>query len=224
MDSDGNEARAAGAAQASGPGRATTVLVALPEWATAEDLAVAYPALGDEQIEAFRRFGVERTVAAGEVLFRRQDPHFAMYVILEGRVAIIDDFGGPHERALVEHGPRGFTAEYTLLTEQASYLSAVAVEPARLIEVKPSWLRELMAQDEALSDLILRALLRRRAFLIGLHRGLRIIGSSYSADSRRLLEFTARNQIPHCWVDVERTPSPRPCSGTSRSRRTRRRW
>ena len=203
MDSDGNRARAAGAAQASGPGRATTVLVALPEWATAEDLAVAYPALGDEQIEAFRRFGVERTVAAGEVLFRRQDPHFAMYVILEGRVAIIDDFGGPHERALVEHGPRGFTAEYTLLTEQASYLSAVAVEPARLIEVKPGWLRELMAQEEALSDLILRALLRRRAFLIGLHRGLRIIGSSYSADSRRLLEFTARNQIPHCWVDVE---------------------
>jgi thioredoxin reductase (NADPH) len=61
-----------------------------------------------------------------------------------------------------------------------------------------------MAQEEMLSELILRALLRRRAFMIGLRTGLSIIGSSYSADSRRLLEFTARNQIPRSWVDVER--------------------
>jgi hypothetical protein len=90
MDSDGNKARAAGAAQASGPGRATTVLVALPEWATAEDLAVAYPALGDEQIEAFRRFGVERTVAAGEVLFRPESTSRASAVI-HSRVDDLED-------------------------------------------------------------------------------------------------------------------------------------
>jgi len=40
--------------------------------------------------------------------------------------------------------------------------------------------------------------------MIGEHLGLRIIGSSYSSDARRLLEFTARNRIPHSWVDVER--------------------
>ena len=38
--------------------------------------------------------------------------------------------------------------------------------------VKPGWLRELMAQEEALSELILGALLRRLALMIGLHRGL----------------------------------------------------
>jgi thioredoxin reductase (NADPH) len=203
VGSHDNEARAAGAAPASHPRRATTVLVNAPEWATAEDVAVAFPPLGAEQIEAFRRFGVERMVAAGEVLYRRQDPHFAMYVILEGRVAIIDDFGGAHERVLVEYGPGGFVGEYNLLTGQASYMSAVAAEPTRLVEIKPGRLRELMAQEERLSELILRALLRRRTALIGLHRGLSIIGSSYSADARRLLEFTARNQIPRSWVDVE---------------------
>ena len=204
MSTDGNQARAAGAAQVSGPERATTVLVDIPEWVmTAEDVAVAFPTLGDEQIEAFRRFGAERAVAAGEVLRRRQDPHSDMYVILEGRVAIIDDFGGPQERALVEYGPGGVAGEYTLLTGQAAYLSAVAVEPTRLIEIKPGGLRELMAQEETLSELILGALLRRIAVMIGLHTGLSIIGSSYSADARRLLEFTARNQIPHSWVDVE---------------------
>ena len=180
------------------------MLVDAPEWATAEDVAVAFPALSDEQIEAFRRFGAERMVGAGEVLYRRQDPHFAMYVILGGRVAIIDDYGGAQERALLEYGPGGFVGEYNLLTGQASYMSAVAAEPTRLIEIKRGPLRELMAQEETLSELILRALLRRRTALIGLHRGLSIIGSGYSADARRLLEFTARNRIPHSWVDVER--------------------
>jgi len=199
--------RAARAAQVSAPRRATTVLVDLPGWVTADDLAVAFPALGDEQIEAFRQFGAERAVAAGEVLYRRQDPHSALYVILEGRVKIIDDFGGPHERGIVEYGPGVFVGEYNLLTGQSAYGSAVAVAPGRLIEVQPARLQELMAQEETLSELILRALLRRRAFIISLRMGVSIIGSSYSADARRLLEFTARNQIPRHWVDVEHDPA-----------------
>ena len=204
MGSYDTEAPPVSVAPDSGPERATTVLVDLPEWVTAEDQAVAFPPLGGEQIEVFRRVGTERAAAAGEVLYRRQDPHPALYVILEGRVRIIDDYGGAHERGIVEHGPGGLVGEYNLLTGQAAYLSAVAVAPARLIEIRPGPLRQLMAQEETLSELILRALLRRRAFMIGLRTGVSIIGSSYSADARRLLEFTARNQIPHSWIDVER--------------------
>jgi thioredoxin reductase (NADPH) len=171
---------------------------------TTDEDAVAFPELSDEQIGVLRRFGLERAVGAGEILYRRQDASFALFVILEGRVAVVDDYGGAHERVMVESGPRHLVGEYNLFTEQASYMSVVAREATRLVEIKPGRLRELMAAEEALGDLILRALLRRRELLIGEHVGLRIIGSSYSADSRRLLEFTARNRIPHSWVDVER--------------------
>jgi len=204
MSGDGNGARAAAVTPLSGPERAATLLVDLPRWVTAEDIAAAFPRLGGERIEAFRRFGTERAAAAGEALYRRHDPHPALYVILEGRVRIIDDFGGPHERGIVEYGPGVFVGEYNQLTGEAAYLSAVAVAPARLIEVQQGRLQELMAQEETLSELILRALLRRRAFMIGLRTGVSIIGSSHSADARRLLEFTARNQIPHSWIDIER--------------------
>src|SRR5215472_16287576 len=64
-----NGARAADVAPPSGPERAMTALVDLPGWATADDLAVAFPVLGDAQIEVFRRFGTERTAAAGQVLY-----------------------------------------------------------------------------------------------------------------------------------------------------------
>jgi thioredoxin reductase (NADPH) len=207
VDSRDNEARAVGPVPTSGPKKPVTVLIEIPEWVTAEDEAVAFPALGDEQIEACRCFGVERAVPAGEVLSRRQVPLHAMYVILEGAVQIIDDLGGAHESARLEYGPRGVVAEYNLLTGAATDMAAVTVEPSRLIEIKRDRLRDLMAREEALGELILRALLRRRELLIGLHWGLRIIGSSYSVDARRLLEFTARARIPHSWLDVERDPA-----------------
>jgi hypothetical protein len=60
--------------------------------------------------------------AAGEILYRQQDASFALLVILKGRIAVIDDFGGAHERVVVEHGPRMFTGGYNLLAGRASFL------------------------------------------------------------------------------------------------------
>jgi thioredoxin reductase (NADPH) len=65
-------------------------------------------------------------------------------------------------------------------------------------------LRELVSQDPALGDLVLRAYLIRRSILIELGVGLRIIGSRFSPDTKRLLEFAARNLLPHRWIDLER--------------------
>ena len=43
--------------------------------------------------------------------------------------------------------------------------------------------------------------------LIGLGGGLRIVGSRFSPDTRRLREFAARNRLPHRWIDVEDDPA-----------------
>src|SRR5207244_3536150 len=48
-----------------------------------------------------------------------------------------------------------------------------------------------------------RAYLLRRSMLIGLGAGLRIVGSRYSPDFRRLREFASRNRLPHRWIDLE---------------------
>jgi hypothetical protein len=48
------------------------------------------------------------------------------------------------------------------------------------------------------------AFVARRALLIGLAAGLRLVGSRLSPDTLRLREFLARNRIPHGFVDVER--------------------
>ena len=101
------------------------------------------------------------------------------------------------------HGPGRFLGELSLLTGQAALLTAVVHEPGQVLAVPVERLRELVSQDPALGDLVLRAYLIRRSILIELGVGLRIIGSRFSPDTRRLLEFAARNLLPHRWIDLE---------------------
>jgi thioredoxin reductase (NADPH) len=58
-------------------------------------------------------------------------------------------------------------------------------------------------QEPEFGELVLRACLVRRTLLISLGAGLRIVGSRYSPDTRRIRELAARNRIPHVWIDVE---------------------
>jgi thioredoxin reductase (NADPH) len=167
-----------------------------------------YPRLSDEQIAALSAHGERRRAEAGEVLFHEGDERYDFYVVLDGRVAILQ--GGDQiddETLIAVHGPQRFLGELSLLTGQAAFFSAVALEPSELLVVPVERLRDLVTQDTALGDLILRAYLIRRELLIGLGVGFRIVGSHFSPDARRLREFAARNRLPHRWIDVEDDPA-----------------
>ena len=142
----------------------------------------------------------------GEVLYREGDTGVDFIVIGAGSVAVVEG-SGDAERELGVHGPRRFLGELGLLTGQPSFTGAVVREAGEVLEVPVEELRELVAGDPELGDLLLRAFLSRRWMLIGLGAGLRVVGSRYSTDLRRLREFLARNRIPHAWVDLERDPS-----------------
>jgi thioredoxin reductase (NADPH) len=163
----------------------------------------AFPVLSPSQIEMLSAYGEERTVEAGEVLFRVGDSAYDLLLILEGSAEVIHDFGGPDERVIVEHTAGRFLGEYNLLTGQAAYLTAVVKTAGRVVAITPARLREVIAQQADLSELILRTLLLRRGLLIGEGVGMRVVGSRFSRDTRRILEFCARNRFPHSFMDVE---------------------
>jgi thioredoxin reductase (NADPH) len=168
--------------------------------------STAFPLLTDEQIELVGRLGQERTFEDGEIIFSPGDPTTEFRVVLEGRIAILDDHGRPDERLIVEHGPRSFLGEFNAISGQPPLLTAIAREAGRLLAVPLQELRALIASEASLSNVILGALLARRALLLQENVGARIIGSRYSPDTRRLLEFAARNRLPHAWIDVETDP------------------
>ncbi len=162
----------------------------------------AFPRLSEAQLQSLSKRGERRATQAGEVLFRAGDEHYDFHVVLEGKVAVVEDYGG-QERVIAEHGPGRFLGELGLLAGQAAFFTAVVREPGEVLVVPVPALRELVAQDPGVGDLVLRAYLLRREMLIGLGAGFRIIGSRYSPDCGRLREFAARNRLPHRWIDLE---------------------
>ncbi len=162
-----------------------------------------YPCLDDAQIEALSAEGHRQQTQAGEVLIREGEEHYDFFVVLAGKVADIEGFGGD-ERVIGVHGPRRFLGELSLITGQAAFCTAQVREPGEVLRVPVDRLKAVVAQDSTLGDLILKAYLSRRSLLIGRGIGLRIIGSRFSPDTRRLREFAARNRIPYQWVDLER--------------------
>jgi thioredoxin reductase (NADPH) len=165
----------------------------------------AYPRLGELQIDALSRDGERRRTEAGEVLFRQGERDYDFFVVLEGKVLVCDG-DGPDARVIAVHGAGRFLGELSLLSRQAAFFTAVGAEPGEVLVVPVERLRERVLLDPALGDLILRAYLLRRERLIGLGAGLQIVGSHYSPEARRLREFTARNRLPHRWIDLEEDP------------------
>jgi thioredoxin reductase (NADPH) len=163
----------------------------------------AFPRLSEDQLATLEPRGKRRRTQLGEVLFREGDERYDFFVVLAGKVAAIDRYGQPDERLIAVHGERRFLGELGLLSGQAAFFSAVVREPGEVLVVGVERLRALIAEDTALGDLILRAYFVRRELLIGIGAGLRIIGSPFSPDTRRLREFVARNRLPHRWIDLE---------------------
>jgi thioredoxin reductase (NADPH) len=166
----------------------------------------SYPRLSDEQIEELAVRGERRATQAGDILFREGQLECDFFVIAAGKVAVVEGFGGD-EQLIGLHGRGRFLGEASLLTGEASFVTAVVREAGEVIAVPVDQLRQRVAEDPELGDLILRAFLLRRWMLIGQGTGLRIVGSRYSPDTRRLREFAARNRLPHRFVDLEEDES-----------------
>ena len=141
-----------------------------------------------------------------EVLFREGDRDCQFFVVLAGMVASVEGYGTAEESVISVHGRGRFLGELSLLTGEGSYYTAVAAEEGEVLAVPAGRLRELVACDQGIGDLILRAYLIRRSILIGLGAGLRIIGSRYSPDARRVRDFAARNRLPYRWLDLDGDP------------------
>jgi thioredoxin reductase (NADPH) len=163
----------------------------------------AYPRLSDDQLARLQRVGRRRRITEGEVLLSEGEQRYDFHVVLEGLVCVVADRGAPGERVIAVHGARRFLGELGLLTGQAAFFTAVVCEGGEELVVPVERLREIVARDPILGDVLLRAYLVRRERLIGLGAGLRIVGSRYSPDARRLREFVARNRLPHRWIDLE---------------------
>ncbi len=163
-----------------------------------------FPHLSEAQIARLASLGARRNVAQDDVIFDQGSRSRSLFVVLKGRLeAFSSSAHGETRIAVVEPGQ--FTGELNMLAGRPTLVQARAATASELLEIDQATLRRVVQTDPELSEIFLRAFLRRRAALIAQPSGnLMLIGSRYSAATLRLKEFLSRNGQPYTYLEVER--------------------
>jgi thioredoxin reductase (NADPH) len=163
----------------------------------------AFPVLSSWQIDRIRSCSRSRQVATGDILFEPGDENVSFYVLLSGRMEIVQpDVAG--EKLIATHGPGEFTGEITMISGRRCLARGRVTEPGEFLELTGDGLRALVAKDAELSDIFMRAFILRRLQLISQGQGnVILLGSRHSANTLRLREFLSRNGYPYRYMDLD---------------------
>src|SRR3954452_12372904 len=178
----------------------------------------ASPTLSAAQLATLAEIGTERTASVGDVLYRVGDRRYPLIAIIEGEAAILDAEGNE----IVRHGSSSFLGELNLLTGQTVFVTAIATEPMRYIEVEREALRPLLFDDGPLSDLLLSTFIVRREALQQLEGiGFEVIGPRTSASTMQIVDYARSSRLPFTWhegpvdgIDAAELPLVRLPGGT----------
>jgi len=163
----------------------------------------AFPHLTETQISRLRDHGKLRKVESGEILFEPGDSKVPFFVLLSGKLEIIQPALDGH-KAIATHSPGGFTGEITMISGQRCLVRGRVTEPGEFLEIAPDGLRSVVARDAELGEIFMRAFILRRLALITRGYGnVILMGSRHSADTLRLREFLGRNGHPYTFIDLD---------------------
>src|ERR1700731_3864 len=106
----------------------------------------AFPILTASQISRIRSVGKLRHVQAGEILFEPGDSNVPFFVLLSGRMEIVQpDLTG--ERPIATHGRGEFTGEMTMISGHRCLVLGRTTEPGEFLELTGDGLRSLIVKD-----------------------------------------------------------------------------
>jgi thioredoxin reductase (NADPH) len=160
-----------------------------------------FPKLDDEQIKMLSQMGKIRKVKEGEHLINVNERNHDFFVVLEGAIGILNDAGDE----ITVHLPGEFTGNSDSLSERTAVFSAVANCNSVVVQLSQAQLKESIATDQDLSEILLRAFLLRRANELEQNIGtVKLVGSRYSPETFKLREFLSKNHVQHTWTDLEK--------------------
>ncbi len=145
-------------------------------------------------------------VAAGERVVATGQENYPMILVESGELELVrDSLRWLDEEVLAHIGPGHFAGELGLLNGQRAFLSVRAKAPSRIWRLDATALRQVLAEDDELGDLILHTLWARRE---SLRKGSAALTLKFAGvgDSRELLElqrFAERLDLIHTAVALE---------------------
>jgi thioredoxin reductase (NADPH) len=175
-----------------------------PAIASSADL---FPTLTGDQIARFSAHGSRRLVSADEVLVKAGDAVVPCFLILSGRLDIVQASGST-ETLVASQGPGQFTGEANMISGRRALFTLRMRESGEVAQLARDEISKLVQLDAELGELLMRAFILRRLELITSGVGDAVlVGSNHSAGTLRAREFLVRNGHPYHYIDLERDPA-----------------
>lgn len=161
-----------------------------------------FPVLTPEQIAVARRFGgPPQSFRPADVVFAVGQPGPA-YLVTEGSIVVSRRDGIERHSKVTTHGPGELTGEIGQLAGAPSLAEGRAgAEGAKAVPFDAAQLRRLVIGTAEVGELIMRALILRRVYLIETGAGLVLLGAGDAPDVVRLENFLRRNGVPYTPLD-----------------------
>jgi thioredoxin reductase (NADPH) len=164
-----------------------------------------FPVLSPAQIAVARRFG------GSPIRFEHDERVFAVgqsgtpaYLVLSGSMVAARRDRLRGLSVVTTHGVGELTGEIGQLSGGPSLAEGRAgVDGAEAVPLNPAQLRALVIATVEIGEMIMRAFILRRVFLIETGAGLVLLGSKASADALRLENFLRRNAEPYSLLDPD---------------------
>ncbi len=175
----------------------------VPPWASGTEGRdqELYPTLTDHHVDILRTYGEERSFASGTRLWNIGDKRGAFYLVLEGTLDIIrHDRDG--EVVFITHGPGNFAGELATMSGRGALVAGAAGEALRALVIDADDIRDCIAVEAELGEIILQSFILRRMRMISSHLGdLLLFGDVATKETASLREFMSRNGLPYRVID-----------------------
>ena len=172
---------------------------AAPPWAAGTEFREHEldPVLSETEVSIVRRYGEERVVEDGTLLWDVGDREQSFHLILEGFIEVFRrEPDGDHP--VMIHGPGHYTGETVSMSGYGSLLAGRAKGNARVVAVSRKRLREMLAVEARLGPKILLSFILRRMRMVALHLGdVFVVGDKDDPATDRIRAFLSRNGVPH---------------------------
>ncbi|MPW22644.1 cyclic nucleotide-binding domain-containing protein [Paraburkholderia sp. CNPSo 3157] len=162
-----------------------------------------FPRLSNADVERIRRFGTVESWKGGETMFRAGEPGHGIRIILRGDVLLTRRDGLGRSQFFAELGEGQFLGETAQLTGKPHLVDGYAIKDVCAILIPPSQVRALLIEEAQLGEIIMRALILRRAELVQEGSGPVLIGPATDTKTLALEGFFRRVNHPYRVVDTE---------------------
>jgi thioredoxin reductase (NADPH) len=170
----------------------------------AANAALMFPELSSAQIARIASRGVIRPITLGEVLIDGGQTNVPFFVLKSGEIEVIRP-SALEEILVAVVGPTQFTGDISMILGRPAQMRLRVSDSGEVVQLTRDQMHSLIQTDAEISEILMRALIHRRAAMVAQGVGdVLLIGSVGSAATLRIKQFLMRNDHPFQYLDLDR--------------------